>query len=136
MLIRYLDAITPPLLQADFLRHATLALVPDECRANLDELHEHFPSLAIVIPEMLSQVSAKDVGRFFAVLERTAIWLMTFLLQDPIPEQMQFYCEEMQNYIEVECAACPALGELNLGELAALCEVKLQAAVFQILILP
>jgi hypothetical protein len=122
-----LFAASPRGIRMNWLRHANLALFPDELRADLDELHKYFPSLAIVVPGVLSQVSAKDVGRFFTTLERTAIFSMTFLLQYPVPEQIQRYCDAMQNYMEVECPGCPALRELDLKELAAFCQVKLDA---------
>jgi len=110
-----------------WLRHASLALFPEEFRADLDELHRYFPSLAIVLLGVLSQASAKNVGWFFATLERTAIMLTTFLTQHPTPEQIQRYCKDLQNYMELECRECHALRELDLRELAAFCEAKLEA---------
>jgi hypothetical protein len=116
----------PSLLQGEFLLNASLALVSEDYRADLDQLHEHFPSLGIVISRMLSQISPLHVGGFFSILEDCTPWLMTFLMQDPTPEQLQRYCDDLHHFIEVECDVCPALRELKLTELAALCKAKLE----------
>ena len=126
MIRLFLYAATPSGLRMSWLRHASLALFPEEFRADLDELHRYFPSLAIVVPGVVSQVSAKNVGWFFATLERTAIILTAFLTQHPTPEQIQRYCKDLENYLEMECSDCPALRELHLRELATFCEAKLE----------
>jgi hypothetical protein len=59
----------PSLLRGEFLLNASLALVPQNYRADLDQLHEHFPSLGIVILRMLSQISPLHIGGLFPILE-------------------------------------------------------------------
>jgi hypothetical protein len=47
-------------------------------------------------------------------------------MQDPTPEQLQRYCDDLHHFIEVGCDTYPALCELKLTELAALCKAKFE----------
>lgn len=116
----------PSLLQGEFLLNASLALVQQDYRADFDQPHEHFPSLGTVIPRILSQILPLHIGGFFPILEDCTPWLMTFLMQDPTPEQLQRYCDDLHHFIELEFDTYPELRELKLTELAVLCKAKLE----------
>jgi hypothetical protein len=115
----------PSLAQGRFLHYASLSFVPEDYRCDLELLHEHFPSLGIVMPQVLSQMSPRQVGKFFALLEAVSPWMMTFFMQNPTPEQLQQYCNDLHHFIETECAGCPAVRELKLEELAMFCQAYL-----------
>jgi hypothetical protein len=98
----------------------------EECEyeANLiRHMRDHCPSLFVAVTHAIKSSPRKDVGHFLAVLRKCIMVLAIFLIQQPNPEQIGEYCEELDIHV-TEC--CPTIDTsqlklLGLAELLLCC---------------
>ncbi|KAF1921476.1 hypothetical protein BDU57DRAFT_526300 [Ampelomyces quisqualis] len=121
---RVLDAIYYRYHQASLLRSWRLRDPLHICASELNPIRQHFPSLYAVSLLAIETLDPFQVGYFLTTMRNCAIMSCIVLMQQPSPEQLQDWCEQLRLYIVINCIRVE-WGYLDLSELTTLLQLWL-----------